>query len=507
MVGWLHDKKSQQIKLCEQYVSNIQLEEISLVLFFLDKENFDKYYKYISKLNFERETKNFLNTVKEYFKEYPETLHIKVEDLLIFFSVKHPVLKRNTVYQDYLSKLGSMDINQEVLKENLNNLLEKYYASEIVFSLTEVLDGNTFGVLDEVRAKIDEFDENKVKMSDDNGHLFVNCTLADLLEEEVRKPGLVWRLDCLNGDIGELRGGTLGHVFARVDTGKTSFLVSEVTHFASQLSDDEVILWFNNEEKGTRVQLRIYQAVLNCSKDQLLTYPEDAERTFRQRGGDKIRIYDRAPISIDDIESVIAGSTKKVRLIVIDQGDKIKFSGDRDMSSVEKLKVLYGRFRELAKVHGCDILTVGQASAQVQGKKWLDTDHMDNSKTGKPGELDYAVGIGRSYENIGTSLDDMRYIHVCKNKMKDGVHGRHEVFLNTATAIYRDRGKAGGEQHAGVLSRSPLSPVALLFQSILGGKSAGDESVHQREAGLSEEGNKIGEGHVGASHEDAQRAA
>ena len=106
-------------------MSNIQLEEISLVLFFLEKNNFDKYYKYISKLNFERETKNFLNTVKEYFKEYPDTLHIKVEDLLIFFSVKHPVLKRNTVYQDYLTKLGSMDINQEVLKENLNNLLEK----------------------------------------------------------------------------------------------------------------------------------------------------------------------------------------------------------------------------------------------------------------------------------------------------------------------------------------------------------------------------------------------
>ena len=153
-------------------MSNIQLEEISLVLFFLEKNNFDKYYKYISKLNFERETKNFLNTVKEYFKEYPDTLHIKVEDLLIFFSVKHPVLKRNTVYQDYLTKLGSMDINQEVLKENLNNLLEKYYASEIVFSLTEVLDGNTFGVLDEVKAKIGEFEENKIKMADDNEHLF-----------------------------------------------------------------------------------------------------------------------------------------------------------------------------------------------------------------------------------------------------------------------------------------------------------------------------------------------
>ena len=42
---------------------------------------------------------------------------------------------------------------------------------------------------------------------------------------------------------------------------------------------------------------------------------------------------------------------------------------------------------------------------------------MDNSKTGKPGELDYAVAIGFSPEE---GKEAMRFLHLAKNKMKNG---------------------------------------------------------------------------------------
>lgn len=468
-------------------VGNVQLEEISLIIFFLTRENFDKYFKYISKLNLERETKNFLNTLKDYYSEYKEIDKVKVEDLLIYFSVKHPVLKKNAVYQEYLSRLGSIEINEGILKENLNNLLEKYFASEIIYQLTEVLDG-TSGKLELVKEKIKEFEDNKFNLSDEaDESIFVSSNLESLLDEEVRKAGLKWRLNCLNSDIGELRGGTLGHVFARVDTGKTSFLVSEVSNFASQLKDDEVIVWFNNEEKGTRVQLRIYQAVLNCSKEQLQTYAEDAERTFEDRGGRRIKIYDSAIISIDDIVQVL--QKFNVRMVVIDQGDKVKFSGDKDMATHERLKALYGKFRELAKEYGVDILAVGQASAAAENKKWLMLDHMDNSKTGKPGELDYAIGIGKSYEDNNDNVDETRYIHVCKNKMKDGAHGRHRVFLTTATAIYSDRGQTtdGGVERGKESARGDgRSAIAALFASLTGAKPKAAQEIPEGEAGESE---------------------
>ena len=58
---------------------------------------------------------------------------------------------------------------------------------------------------------------------------------------------------------------------------------------------------------------------------------------------------------------------------------------------------------------------------------------MDNSKTGKPGELDYAIGIG-----VQDQASDTRYISIVRNKLKDGAHGKHTVILNASKARYMD---------------------------------------------------------------------
>lgn len=368
-------------------------------MFLLSKENFDKYFKFIFELNLELETKNFLKTIQEYFSEYPDKEVLSVEELLVFFSVKHPILKKRTSYSAYLERLGSTEIDNKVLEENLNHFLEKYFASEMVFKLTEVLDGDSYSVLDEVQEMLAEFNERKVKLNKDEDQLFVKSNLTELLQEEVHEAGLRWRLSCLNESIGELRGGSLGHVFARVDTGKTSFIVSEVSNFASQLKDDEVILWCNNEEKGKRVLFRIYQSVLKCNKTDLINYPTDAEEEFTKLGGHKIKIYDQAIITVEDIEQLM--KTYNVRLLVIDQGDKVRFSGDRDMSTVDRLKAVYGKFRELAKSYDCDVIAVGQASASAEGLKWLKTSDMDNSKClGKGERVFMADGSLKRVEDI-----------------------------------------------------------------------------------------------------------
>ena len=225
----------------------INIEEIALVLFFLVREKYKKYYSYIIKLNLEAETKKFLSTIQEYFEENKNTEVCTVEEFLTYFSVKHPVLKRRTGYSNFLLKLGEIKINSDVLEENLNHFLEKYFASEIILHLTDVLDGENFDVLPKAQELIEEFNQNKIQLQKEENELFVSDTLTQLLTEEESKPGLKWRLQCLNSDIGELRGCSLGHVFARVDTGKTSFLFSETTHMAEQCSDDEIIICYNNE--------------------------------------------------------------------------------------------------------------------------------------------------------------------------------------------------------------------------------------------------------------------
>lgn len=415
---------------------DFNIEEVSLVLFMLNREQFNRYYSYIVKLNLEQETKGLLKSIAEYFRENEEVTQVSVPEFMAYFCVKHPILKKRTAYSWFLAKLGEIKINSKVLEENLNHFMEKYFASEMMMKLTDVLDGNEFDVLDEIKDMVEEYNENKVRIGKDQDNLFVDSSLSALLEEEQKRPGLKWRLACLNEDIGELRGCSLGHVYARPDTGKTSFLVSEITNFASQLGDDECIIWFNNEEKGSKVQLRLYQSVLQASKAQIETFADKAEKEFERLGGKKIRIYDDSSIKLEDIEQLLNDYT--CRLIVVDQGDKVKFAGDSNFSTVERLKVLYGKFRELAKKFDIPVITVGQASAEAENTKWLSLNHMDFSKTGKPGELDWAIGIGKLHKDTENGIDTIRYISLAKNKMNNGVHGHHSVYFNSTCALYLD---------------------------------------------------------------------
>jgi replicative DNA helicase len=66
--------------------------------------------------------------------------------------------------------------------------------------------------------------------------------------------------------LGSLRKGDFGFVFARPETGKTTFLASEISFMAEQLSDDDgPSLWINNEEQSEKPMLRCIQATLGAS--------------------------------------------------------------------------------------------------------------------------------------------------------------------------------------------------------------------------------------------------
>ena len=212
--------------------------------------------------------------------------------------------------------------------------------------------------------------------------------------------------------------------------------MSEITNFASQIEDDECIIWFNNEEAGSKVQFRLYQSVLQASKDQIESFADKAEAEFERLGGKKIKIYDDSSIRIEDIDQLM--NSFKVRMVVIDQGDKVKFGGDGNFSTVERLKVLYGKFRELAKKYDIPVITVGQASAEAENVKWLSLNHMDFSKTGKPGELDWAIGIGKLQKDVDNGIESVRYISLAKNKMRTGKHSHTSVYFNSDCALYLD---------------------------------------------------------------------
>jgi len=314
----------------------------------------------------------------------------------------------------------------------VTNLIEKEYANKLINALIPVIEDSAFRILNtEGRKLIDEFEEVCQLKTEGEKNLFVDDDLDAILNETILGEGLSWRLKSLNDTVGVLRGGTLGHIFARPDTGKTSFVASEITYLASQVQENECILWINNEEKGSKVKLRTYQAILNADTKSIVANIEKAKAMYIERGGGKIKLYDSAAVSFREIKKLI--DLYRPKVVVIDQGDKVSFPKDGDYSNTDRLQRLYQMYRELAKRYDTNIITVGQASGEAEGKKWLTLDMMNNSKTGKPGELDYAIGIGLSY---GEGDEEFRYIHVCKNKY--GAHAKHTVIFDAEKSRYRD---------------------------------------------------------------------
>jgi replicative DNA helicase len=266
---------------------------------------------------------------------------------------------------------------------------------------------------------------------------WVSTDLDELLKEEELTEGLHWRLRCLNQSLGTLRKGNFGHIFARVETGKTAMWVSEVTYMAQQV--ERPILIFFNEEGGRDIVFRMYNAVTGMSYMELTNNPKVAKKIWDDKIGDKIKFIDQpAQVEKKRMEKVI--EEIQPSLIIIDNMDKVKgFTGDRKDLLLHEI---YKWGREIAKTY-CPVISVGQADNSGHNTMVLDESQMADSKTAKPSELDFIIGIGRTdkegYENI-------RYISIPKNKLrgdKNTIEGmRHmkgyQVVLKPHLSIYED---------------------------------------------------------------------
>ncbi len=186
--------------------------------------------------------------------------------------------------------------------------------------------------------------------------------------------------------------GDFGFIFARPETGKTTFLASEISHMVQQTEGD--IIWFNNEEQGNKVAIRCYSAVLGLTTEDLFRDIDHNQRKFEALTQKRIKIYDFDDSSrASRIDAIL--KTTNPALIIFDQIDKIKgFKADRNDL---ELKAIYQWAREIAKMYA-PVIAVSQAGGEAEGKLWLTMDMVDGSKTAKQGEADWILGIGKEQE-------------------------------------------------------------------------------------------------------------
>ena len=267
---------------------------------------------------------------------------------------------------------------------------------------------------------------------------FVTTDLEKLVNDAVKTPGLRWRLNTLNRMLGSLRKGDFGFVFARPETGKTTFLASEISHMLSQTDGD--VLWFNNEEQGSKVMLRMYQAFFGVAIEELYSNTQKFNELFNKATQGRFKLIDSANIDWRKVEKICKQTHSA--LILFDQIDKIKgFDADREDLH---LGAIYQWAREIAKTYAPTI-GVCQADGSGENQKWLTMANVANAKTAKQAEADWILGIGKIHD---TGWENIRFFHLSKNKLIGDVdtdpalrHGKEVVLIDPLIARYQDMEK------------------------------------------------------------------
>lgn len=399
---------------------------LSIIKFCLKKPQFQFVSKYLDASDFPEELQNIYRAVEGFHKTSDGD--ISVLDLAGLLYTPNPA--KMEVINTSLDTLEKVVPNEELTLDLINKIKRTKVLRELSLAAYEAAEGRkTYESVQEVLSQLDKPD---VEEEEDD---FVEEGLSDLIEQTYKQPGLRWRMDCLNKSLGSLRQGDFGFVFARPETGKTTFLASEVSFMAEQT--DRPVIWFNNEEGGKKVKIRVYQGSLGVELDQLAVDPDGKETEYLARTGNRIKIVDRKAITKTFVENIL--KKYKPALVLFDQIDKIMgFKADREDLM---LGAIYQWARELAKQY-CPIIGICQSDGTGENVRYLTMSHVANSKTAKQAEADWILGIGCIHD---TGWEEIRFLNISKNKLQGDIdtdpklrHGRFEVLIQPSIARYKD---------------------------------------------------------------------
>lgn len=337
-------------------------------------------------------------------------------------------------YKDFLALIKDTSNDPSILEATLNEVKTRSLAYEIAQTALAVSEGKDHP--DKIRDLLLQIEESTDQAGESP---FITSSLNELYDDTYKHPGLRWRLKALNSSLGSVRPGDFGFIFARPETGKTTFLASESSHFATQLAEDDGPgLWFNNEEQHKKVMIRLIQAALGIPMHELAKDLGRYEAVYKELTRDKLKIPNLTTMHRRDVESIL--KEYKPSFVIIDQLSKVKgFDNDREDL---RLGSIFNWGRELAKEYDTVVIGVNQADGSAEGKKYLTMDNVANSKTAVQAEADFIAGIGKSND---PGFELIRHINISKNKLMGDEdtdpsmrHGKFDLLIQPEIARYRD---------------------------------------------------------------------
>lgn len=226
------------------------------------------------------------------------------------------------------------------------------------------------------------------------------------------------------------RGGArAGHhilVFARPEIGKTLVTLDLVAHFLQR----HRVLYVGNEDPITDIVLRLFCRLAGVSADEVRENPGRFDERAFSRGYGNFVGASLAPGSFPEIERLIEGHRPNV--VVVDQIRNLNVGDDNRVTALEKAAI---GMRNLGKKTGTLAVSITQAGDSAEGKSHLEfRSDIDSSKTGIPGAIDLAIGVGASRDD---AQHGVRTLNISKNKL-GGIHDAFQVTVDTRTGVVKE---------------------------------------------------------------------
>lgn len=385
--------------------------DLQIVKALLNKEAYNKYSSFVK--------------LDDSLKKHIELICSMQESSEGNISLDEFIARAEQQHLVYMEEIKQTEVGEATLSELIRIHSERSFCYSLGLVCMEAFEGRKqlSDVLEEY-SKIEALQNvNEMDKS------IVTDDIEELLNSTSREGGIRWRLPFLNDNIGGLRGGDFGFIFARTNTGKTTFVASEVSQFLTQV--DRPVLWCNNEEGGNRIKVRVIQSLLGINRFTLDKHPAKAMDAFLERSRGNFVLYDsKGGMHKRDVENYAKKFNPQI--IIIDNIDKVHgFKGDRrDVM----LGQAYTWARELAKATDCAIIGVSQASSMGENKRWLDHKDIAEAHTAKSSEADFIIGIGMK-NDVG--MEDIRFLRIVKNKFKHGEQ-RIETEIDTNICRYKE---------------------------------------------------------------------
>ena len=393
--------------------------------FCLDVEFFAKVKNKIDRDMFDRELKDIYDTIVYSHTKYTKTL--TRSELSGIFNDRNPAIPdsaRNRV-QDVISELDDKPTdNNELHLDLVNNLWLRDRARQIGEKALEIFTGENeeFG---ELRRLIDAVEDGR--MSDKTTYTVIEDDLAELLDDVEGESDFPFDFNLIQENLKGMDRGNLGIIFARPEVGKTTFCCFLVSSYIKRKF--KVVYWAN-EEPAKKIKLRVIQSYFEVTEAEMIQNKPQLVERYRAEIAPYLTIIDSVGTSVEEVDDY--AKLNKPDIMFCDQLDKFRISGQYNRGD-ERLKETYVTAREIAKRNQLLMWAVSQASYDAHDRQFIDYSMLDNSRTGKAGEADVIIGIGKTGSSEVNNT--MRHICISKNK-NNGWHGMINTQIDVDRGVY-----------------------------------------------------------------------